>query len=98
MALPRGSKVVPFGGSYIESQKGIPKKELLWSLWVRTRFEVCGNGLWGRLGDVKSATKHLLFLQKDAKLLDSGLDFVQSCFPCAGFGIVSCASSCALRC
>ena len=33
-SLPIGSKVVPFRGLYLESYKVIPKKELLWSLWV----------------------------------------------------------------
>ena len=32
IGLPRGSIVVHFCGSYIESYKVIPKKELLWSL------------------------------------------------------------------
>ena len=32
--LPIGPKVVPFWGSYLEFYKGIPKKELLWGLWV----------------------------------------------------------------
>ena len=33
-ALPKGSIVAPFGGSYLESYGGYPKKELLWSLGV----------------------------------------------------------------
>ena len=33
--LPRGSKVVPFWGSYVESYKVIPKGNY-WSLWVTT--------------------------------------------------------------
>ena len=32
--LPIGPKVVPFWGSYLEFYKVIPKKELLWGLWV----------------------------------------------------------------
>ena len=35
--LPLGPKVAPFGGSYLESYKGIPKKELLWGLWVGSK-------------------------------------------------------------
>ena len=35
--LPRDPKVVPFWGSYIESYKVTPKKELLWGLWVNPR-------------------------------------------------------------
>ena len=31
--------VVPFGGSYLESYKVIPKKELLWGLWVSLRTQ-----------------------------------------------------------
>ena len=34
--LPLGPKVVPFWGSYVEFYKVIPKKELLWGLWVGT--------------------------------------------------------------
>ena len=41
MRLPIGPKVVPFWGSYLESYKVIPKKELLWGLWVGTRLEGC---------------------------------------------------------
>ena len=37
--LPIGSMAVLLGGSYLESYKVIPKKELLWSLWV------CGTEL-----------------------------------------------------
>ena len=33
--LPIGAIVVPFGGSYLGSYKIIPKKELLWSLWLK---------------------------------------------------------------
>ena len=33
-ALPIGPIVVPFGGSYLKAYKVIPKKELLWGLWV----------------------------------------------------------------
>ena len=36
--MPRGPKVVPFGGSYIESYKVTPKRNYFgasgWSLWV----------------------------------------------------------------
>ena len=32
--IPIGSKVAPFCGLYLGSYKAIPKKELLWSLWV----------------------------------------------------------------
>ena len=34
ISIPRGRKVVPFWGLYIESYKVTPKKELLWGLWV----------------------------------------------------------------
>ena len=37
--LPIGPIVVPFRGSYLESYKVIPKKELLWSLWVIAAFD-----------------------------------------------------------
>ena len=33
-SVPIGPKVVPFWGSYFQFCKGIPKKELLWGLWV----------------------------------------------------------------
>ena len=33
-SLSRGSIVVAFWGSSLESYKVIPEKELLWSLWV----------------------------------------------------------------
>ena len=37
--LPIGSIVAPFGGSYSESYKVIPKRNyLLWSLWVVKAF------------------------------------------------------------
>ena len=35
MELPGGPIEVPFGGSYIESYKVLPNKELLWGLWVQ---------------------------------------------------------------
>ena len=43
--LPRGSIVVPFGGSYIESYKVIPNKELVWSLWVLTSVLIHARGI-----------------------------------------------------
>ena len=41
-ALPIGPKVVPFWGSYLEfpktlNPKVIPKRELLWGLWVNPK-------------------------------------------------------------
>ena len=39
---PKGPKVVPFGGSCLEFQKGNPKKELLWGLEEVSRVQGCG--------------------------------------------------------
>ena len=54
LALPIGAKVVPFGGFYLGSYKGNPKKELLWNLWVKellwslwVRLKVQGSGVLG---------------------------------------------------
>ena len=47
MALPRGSIVVPVWGAYLESYKIIPKKELLWSLWVGLKIQPFGSGAFG---------------------------------------------------
>ena len=40
--LPTGSVVVPFFSSYLGSDKGNPKKELPWSLWV-THYDPIDN-------------------------------------------------------
>ena len=43
LLAPIGSKVVPFCGSYLESYKVIPKKELLWSLRATTASKQQGT-------------------------------------------------------
>ena len=49
-ALPIGPIVVPFWSSYVESYKVVPKKELLWGLWVGCAPCVGFGMMFGRLG------------------------------------------------